>query len=303
MKKIAAFFDQPGAMEYPFNRDEYVTSYQELNQEIKNVGAALYIVRSQDTYLGNGQFSKSWQFTDKGEVVESGPITADCVYNKGSFITDNKVALSNSAELHDICIDKWKTYHFLKEYCPATFLLESEADYQVKIALITTQKIVIKPQDQEEGTGVFIGDKEYIDSLDKEYPLLMQEFIDSSGGISGIVEGIHDLRIALMDGEVVYAFVRTPPAGLLTANVALGGTLKYIEFADIPQDALEFAKSVDTKFEKYGDRFYGIDMAYTPTGFKVIELNSALGLQQNSRHQIVVAFKKKLAQYLLKRAR
>jgi glutathione synthase/RimK-type ligase-like ATP-grasp enzyme len=298
MKKIAVFFDHPEAKKYPFNKEEYWTSYQELNQEIQNLGAQLYIVRSQNTYLGNAKFSKSWQF-ENNDLIETGPIIVDVLYDKGGFTSDGKVALSNTLEIDNICTDKWKTYELLEEFCPKTIVTHNDQEFESGLTAIETKKIVIKPLDQEEGHGVYIGDIEYIKSSPKEYPLLIQEFLDSSAGMPGFVDGIHDFRVALMNGEIVYSFVRTPPPGELLANIARGGTSQVIPEPNIPQEAKDLVFKIDEKMAKFGNRFYGVDMAFTPQGLRIIELNSKLGLHENNRHPIFIEFKKKLAKYLV----
>ncbi|MBT4123961.1 MAG: ATP-grasp domain-containing protein [Candidatus Pacebacteria bacterium] len=297
MKKIAVFFNSPEKMSYPFNKKEYWIAYQELDQEIKKLGAEFYVVRAQETYLGNSKFSKSWQF-ENNELIETGAIQADVLYQKGDFITDGKITLSNSLELDDICTDKWKTYQLLEKFCPLTLIAQNDREFAKAIDQIKTEKIVIKPQDQEEGRGVYIGNRKYIESVPKEYPILIQEFIDSSMGIPGIVEGIHDFRVAVMNSKILYTFVRTPPQGKLMANIALGGTVKIIEEQELPKEIKKFIIDVDKKLSQFGDRFYGIDFAYTPQGIRIIELNSRLGLPYMDT-TLFSNFKKKLTQYLM----
>ena len=298
MKKIVVFFKQPGAKDYPFNKQEYWNAYQELEKEIQLLGAEFYVVRSQGTYLGNGRFAQSWKFED-GDLVESGEVIADIIYDKGEFVSDDTVDVLNSHFINDICTNKWRTYELFPSFCPKTVLVHSEEEFLEELPNLNGDKKVIKPLDDEEGNGVFIGDDDYIKKSPREFPLLVQEFLDSSDGIPGIVEGIHDLRVAIMSGEILFSFVRTPPEGELLANVARGGNLFVLKPEEIPQEAMDLVYAIDKSFKEYKNRFYGVDIAFTPDGPKIIELNSRLGLQENERHEVFVSMKKALAKLLV----
>ena len=298
MKKVAVFFKRPGERSYPFTQKEYYNSYQELALEIEKCGGEFYITRENKTYLGNGKFSNSWQFKD-GDLIETGEITVDKIYDKGCFKSDNKVPVLNNKFINDICTDKFKTFEIFKEFCPKTIRVENEEKFIKALGEISGDIKVIKPIDGEGGRGVCIGDDEYLKNCEYKFPLLVQEFIDSSCGIDGITEGIHDLRIAILRGEIVFSFLRTPPADKLLSNLDHGGKLIEINIKDIPKEASKIAFMIDNHFKKYEDRFIGIDLAFTKDGPKVIELNSRLGLQENARSDTFRIFKEKLAKLLV----
>lgn len=304
-RKIGVFFTRDGGMGYPFNKAEYLQSYKELAAAVSELGGSFYIVREQSSYLGSGAFSTSWQFDVSGEgqeVIETGPITLDVIYDKGPFKTDGKVKVLNSVAVNEVCTDKWKTYQLFSKNCPKTILVESTDFLHSALDQIDTRLKVVKPRDGAEGLNVHIGTSEEILNVPAEsmpYPLLVQSFLDSTQGLPGFTQGIHDFRIALLNGEIVYAFLRTPPEGGLKANVALGGTLKVVAPEDIPPMFLAIAQEVDSVMKEFGNRVYGVDMALTPEGPKIIELNSSLGLQENTRHPVFVAYKQKLAQLFM----
>lgn len=298
-KKIAAFFKAPGKNDYPLNKNEYLNSYQQLTKVIDDLGGKLYLVRSQSTYLGEGKFSNSWQFGPGGEVVETGPIKADVVYDKGEFVTDGKVPVLNSEPINQICTDKWLTYQTFPDLCPATFLVLNRDQLEEALSKVPSQLKVVKPVDGEEGRGVFIGPSQEILSAPVEYPALVQEFIDSSGGLPPYAEGIHDFRVAILNGEPVFAYLRTPPPNQYQANVALGGQTTIVKIEDIPEQFLEIVKKVDSHMSQYGTRLYGVDMAMTNNQAKIIELNSRLGLVENARHPVFAQYKQRLAKLLL----
>lgn len=298
MKKVAVFFKLHGAKSFPFTKNEYWTSYRELALEVEKFGGEFYIVRENKTYLGNGRFSNSWQFKD-GDLIETGEITVDKIYDKGRFNSDNTIPVLNNNFVNDICTDKFKTFEIFKEFCPQTIKVNNEDEFLEALSKINGEKKVIKPVGGYEGLNVFIGNDEYLKNCEYEFPLLVQEFLNSSCGIDGITDGIHDFRIAILGGEVVFSYLRTPPPNELLSNVARGGSQKDVKIENIPKEALKIALSVDSYFKKYKDRFISVDLAFTENGPKIIELNSRTGLDENARGNIFKEFKEKLAKLLV----
>lgn len=299
MKKIAVFFAQEGAMDYPFTKQEYWESYKEFDTDIRALGGEFFIVRGNSSYAGNGHFANSWQFED-GKLTEMGPVTVDVIYDKGVFVTDGAIPVLNSQYINDICTDKWRTFETFPESCPKTVLVQTEEDFSAALETVPGDRKVVKPLDQEEGNGVFIGTTEYLLTCPHEFPVLVQEFLDSTCGIEGIVEGIHDFGILIMDGEILLSVVRTPPPGELLTNVARGGQFVVVPKEKIPAEALKIAEKVEKDFASHGHRFYRVDVAQTPTGFKIIELNSRPGLLRKSHGDLFVQLHRKLAELLMK---
>ncbi len=250
-----------------------------MSEEITTLGGAFYIARGQESYLGNGAFTQSWQLV--GETVQdAGPITADVIYDKGSFISDETVPVLNSKRVNEICSDKWITYQLFSTFCPKTIRVNEQSELAHALEKITGSMLVSKSLAGFEGANVFVGSRVDFEAQQETlaYPLLLQEFIDSSVGIPGLVEGTHDFRIAILDGEILMAYVRTPPTGSLKANYSLGGSYANCAITDIPESFLEVVTYVESKMEVIGSRFYTIDLALTASGPKIIELNSRMGM-------------------------
>ncbi len=296
MKKVAVFFRHPGAMDEPFSKGDYWTAYSELSQEITTQGGQFYIVRDQKTYLGNGSFSRSWIIED-GALKETGPITAEVIFDKGLFVSDNTVPVFNVPHLNLICNNKWLMFQNFSEFCPLTFFVTNPQELYSILPKITTTHIVFKPYAGAEGIGVKIEEKRYFKKHERKlmFPAVVSEFLDSSEGIPNIIKGTHDLRVAIFDGEILYSYVRTPPKGSLIANVSQGGTFTMVELKKLPRDIFEITKTIDRHFSHIPHRFYGIDFASTPQGYKIIEMNSELGLLPNADHPVFKTLKEKLA--------
>ena len=205
MKKVAVFFKQPKWMDYPLDDDEYLSLYKDLSEYIENLWWDFYIVRDNKTYLWSWVFSKSWKFSN-GKVIETGKIKVNIIYDKWEFITDNKVDVFNSEYINDVCTDKYKTYQLFKDYSPKTIRVTNQEEFDNWLKNISWEKKVIKPIDWEEWNWVFIWDDKYLKNCDYSFPLLIQEFLDTSDWIPGIYKWIHDLRIVYSNSEIIYSF-------------------------------------------------------------------------------------------------
>ncbi len=300
MKKIGVFFDAPGYHEYPFDIEEYVVAYDELATEFARQGGQFFIVRGQDTFLGNNRFSRGWRFGNaEFEAVEE-PITLDVIYDKGHFVSDGASAVLNDRELDDLCVDKWKTCQRFPEYSPHTELVHDEKELRAALKKFPEDRIVFKPKDGEEGKGVIIGSAADILAAESQFPALVQEFIDTSGGIPGIADGLHDLRLHSICGEMVLAFVRTPAEGKLVANVSQGGTETEVPADKVPADVMKIFRDIDSRLSHYPKRVFCVDLGRGHDGvWKLIELNSKPGLSADWRGGGYRLFKQKLVDVFL----
>ena len=297
-KKIGVFFNESDKYGYPLNEEDYFNAYSELNNEIKNLDSNLYILRSQNTYLGNGLFTNSWQF-NSGELISTGKIKVDIVYDKGVFVSDGLVKVLNNEYLNEICTDKYLSYKTFPKYFSKTILVNNNLEFLSALKNIEGDIKVIKPIDGESGKGIFFGDDEKLKKVNKKYPFIIQEFLDSSSGIPGICNGMHDFRIAILNGDFIYSYYRTPAHGSYMANVAKGGELHVVTYEKIKKELLDIVKEIDEFFSDYPNRFYGVDFVYTPKGIRIIELNSRLGLLPNSYHKVFKVLKEKLSRVLV----
>ena len=299
MKTIAVFFQEAGALAYPLNKDKYIRHFLQLREAIEACGANFRIVRHQSSYLGSGQFSQSWELRD-GQAIETGTVKADVIFDKGMFISDGAVPVLNCQEINEICTNKYKTFELWSEYCPETYLVNTDGEFDEALQKLPGGYKVVKPVDGLEARNVHIGSNEFLKEQHRTYPLLVQEFIDSQEGIPGIVSGVHDFRVALLNEEIVHCLVRTPAAGELVASTSRGGEMRVIEDIDkIPGEVLSLVEHIDRTMALYGTRFYGIDLALVNGQPKIIELNSRVSIWDNKQNEVFATTKKKLAKVLL----
>lgn len=289
MKTIAVFFDAPGYSDYPFNDQYYVDAYHEIATRMQKKGGKLIIVRDQKTYKGNNVFAGSWDFDGKTFVRNDAAVTVDLIYDKGHFVPDASARMSNDRAMDEICVDKFKTFEMFPEASPLTLFVSNKEEFDAALKKFTDM-VVAKPVNLEGGYGVFIGPVSEVAAKVTTFPYILQEFMDTSGGIPGLVEGMHDFRMVGVDGTIVASYIRTPPPGKMTANVSQGGKQVEVRPDAIPAEARALFDMVDARFNKYGRRVYSVDCARLRDGtWKIIELNSKPAVSpvsQGPNHEI-----------------
>jgi glutathione synthase/RimK-type ligase-like ATP-grasp enzyme len=302
MKTIAIYVDSLELPGRTFENGHYWEAYSDLLLLLKARGVEAYLVSDNGTYLGKGIFTQGFTFAEKlrspEEMTHVPFIRADVVYNRGAF-AGNDIPVFNSRQVHLLGMDKILMFEQLGKYQAFSVACHSRRQLKEALDQIKTDLVVVKDPIDSGGRGVWIGTREEV--LAKvpagRYPLLAQEFMDTSVGIPGILEGMHDLRLEIGGGEIWTCYVRTPKKGEYRANVAQGGTARYIPRQQTPPAVAELAKRIDARFGSQ-PRFYAMDFANTPEGWKLIELNSQPGLVALNTNEEVAYGLTRLADYL-----
>src|SRR5688572_26618595 len=277
MKKTVAIYCDSLAMPgKTFEKEHYWEAYSDLLLMLKARGVNAYFVSDNETYLSRGVFTEGYTLEQKGSIedlIRVPFIRADIVYNRGNF-TSTDIPVFKPRQVYALGTDKFVMYDELKEFQPYSVVCHTQMQLDKALEDIKTDLVVVKKPVSYGGRDVYIGTREEV--LSKlptyGYPYLAQEFMDTSIGIPGVVKGAHDLRIEMGGGEIWACYVRTPKAGEYRANVAQGGTATYLKRDQVPQDVAKLAKRIDARFGNQ-PRFYALDFANTPDGWKLIELN------------------------------
>lgn len=238
-------------------------------------------------------------FERTNEVIDAG-----VVFNKGEdFSGDTGTNLVNDPELHALC-EKDRTYRLFAEYCPQSVIVTSSSELEGAFCGLLSQRFICKPTTQCGGKGIVIGTKEEILATKLQYPLLLQEFLDLRGGIPGVMDGLHDLRMVFIGDRFSYAMVRTPPPGGLTANITQGGSFFTVPDEKIPAEAMNIARAVDERLRSFSTRVYSVDLGRNADGrWYVLELNSPPGLFPSRGDRIMDRDHRMLAEHLLRIAK
>jgi glutathione synthase/RimK-type ligase-like ATP-grasp enzyme len=299
--RIGVYFSHPGENDYPFTKDEYRNAYREFAGRLKNMGADVFIVRGKNTYLGESRFSGGWSFADGRFLRTECAIDVDVIFDKGDgdFAPEDGAVVINNPEMQRAG-RKDVTAQMFREFLPTTFTVNSPAELDTAIQSIRSTMIVMKPIDGYGGHGVRIGRVNEVCRDPQMFPFIVQEFIDTSGGIPGVIGGHHDFRIILVGSSIPCAVVRTPPPGRLTANVEMGGSYASVAPERIPEGALRIARAIDARFASIEDRVYSVDVGLDAGGqWKLIEINPPPALFQARGDANMERYHQMLAEHLI----
>jgi len=264
----------------PFNEDYINNSYSVFSNIASRKNSEVVI--GNFSWYENERLTKAYCFRD-GEWVKVENVEIDGIFDKFKFDNEtvdikkemhSKLPVLNNFELEEICKDKLKTYRKFPEHVPETRMANKK---NVEELLEENGRVVLKPRYDFGGKGV-----EVIDDLRDYEPrkdLLVQRFVDSSTGINDLgVDGVHDLRVIMVDDKPAASFVRTPDEGFIS-NVARGGSMHHFEVDEIPEQALNIAKEIDEEFHEMGKRVYAVDFIFDSEGKPwILEMNSKPGL-------------------------
>jgi len=242
----------------------------------------LRVVLGSPTDYADGMFTEAWDLIAR-EKVRNVPIDAawdrafaqknDFFIHHQALLADvaERMPLANHPSIAAVTEDKYETYRTFSSFVPQTFLA-SELE---KARAAFGGRVVVKPRGGSHGDDVKIRDISEIEELPSDF--IIQPLIDSRDGIPDVIEGVHDLRITVLNGTINDSYVRFPTRGLVS-NVSLGGHVKYVEPARIPDAARKIAGEVDAHFARFVPRFYSIDFMLERGRPWLLELNKAPGI-------------------------
>lgn len=301
---ILGFFrERNDTEEFKFKAPFYQQAYHELLEMLEQRGVYVAILMGQSSYLGQGRFAKHWaQVKLDGQWVfeKRGPITPDIVWVKDQFVADDALQI-NSAQFRQVCSDKNLSYDLLQQFQPRSLVVNNQAELERAVADLPGEMAVVKTPTGNSGLGVFVGLKQDFNytEFNKPFPLQVQEFIETSGGIPGIVEGRHDFRVVTMNGEAIVATLRTPPQDGFKSNIGYGGFTRLVDVSEIPADLKELVAQIDAKLATISaERFYSADFGLTSQGWRLFEVNAMPGTLNRERGEPAVYYQQKLVEFL-----
>ena len=267
-------------------------------------------VFTKKTYLGDRVFDGAWEYTSKKLVWTNEKTTADLVYDRTGGVNfplqGDTLKVVNIRDFKIFCWDKWAAYQELSDFMPQTYWIEDMRQLTETVQKIATDWVVVKPFNGLQGKGIYIGSKggEKDFKFDPKYKkYIVQEFVDTSGGVPKIVSGMHDIRVVVINKKLVWGHVRVPQAGKFTSNAAGGGILTELNLNVLPNSIMQVVKKVSEDFfVKYDNPIFsldfGIDKDDKPYMF---EINDQIGFprwemekRDNFLNELVINFESKL---------
>jgi len=301
---IAIFCRELKAGGDPFSSDYYWQAYQDLLLALKKHGAAAYLTTDNNSYRGFGRFQAAYTIDAKttlDNLTKVEDVQVDVVFDRGGFIGRDVLTI-NPPIITKIASSKIEMYKHFKEHQPNSYIGHNKKQVAKAADKLPSEKVVVKEPEGSGGNEVYIGEKEdVLAELPNKFPVLVQEFMDTSTGVPGKVEGVHDVRLAICGGEIINYNIRSAQEGKLLANIAQGGEIMYYDVSEAPAELIALAKKIDAHFKDL-PRYYSIDFMNTPDGWKMVELNSYLGLGPVSNGIHAERTLNRLADYLVAQA-
>ena len=247
----------------------------------------------------NGSVKKSWVW-EEGSWKKRKNEEIDLVFDKFKLNDETlklkkqikeDVGILNHPKLDELCKDKLKSYQKFSEYTPETRKASRE---NVKEMIDKYGAAVIKPRYSFGGKGVkkLESIEEYDEDIETE-EYVVQRYINSSEGIDGLVDGSHDLRAIISDGEIRIAYLRYNQDGFVS-NVAAGGDKEKVDLDEFPEKGRELVETVKDKIQSdFSASNYSVDLFSDQENRPwIIELNSKPGMNFEVKGRVDKELKK-----------
>lgn len=286
-KKIVMYFRKR-----PLSRDPFETFgtkrsvyYQFFKQGV-DFGFDMFVASGEENYEHPLRFKNTFIYESDHFVSHPEKINADAIFDRSGGVSfppeeiGNKVL--NCIEFKRLCNDKNAMKEFLGNSMPKSNCIRTQEDLLFHLDdYKEIPRVVLKPARGMQGKDIIIDSPQNIARTElkvtTEYTL--QEFVDTSSGIPGITSTYHDLRVVIVNGEIVLSHVRTPKHGSLLANVAQGGSIREVLTKDLPDFIRDATRKIQSLIdEKYDFPLYSIDFGIqNKTTPFVFELNDQIG--------------------------
>jgi len=289
----------------PFSSDYYWQAYQDLLLALKSLGADAYFVTDNNSYRGYGIFEVAYTIEHKttlDSLIAVRNVQVDLVFDRGGFV-GRDVTTINPARLLKMGNNKIEMFRHFGTFQPRSAVCLTHDAVIAAFRRIPGEKIVVKEPEGQGGKEVYIGTKaDILRQIPDTLPVLVQEFMDTSAGVPGFVDGVHDVRLSVCGGKIIGYYVRSAQAGSYHSNVSRGGKMVFYEPSHVPHELRRMVRKIDDHFRGM-PRYYAIDFMYTPKGWKLLELNPYLALLPETDGPEARNTSAALADYLVAQAR
>lgn len=264
----------------PFSKDWKCQDYAEYTEMLEEKDVK--VVCGEYRWYSNGKMEKAFHW-DGNEWRKVEEVELDGVYDlfrhdeekyKLKKQMKDEVGILNDPEVAELCQDKLETYERFSRHMPETRKATRE---NVAELLEEHGKAIAKPRYGSSGEGISI--LESIEDFDRgeEEDLLVQRFISDAGIPDLGVEGAHDLRILIVNDELVGSYLRIPGEDSELSNVAQGGSKRYLSLEDVPRGVKDIVDEVAGELEGYRPVIYTVDFMLADRPY-IVELNSQPGV-------------------------
>ena len=284
MDKIFAVYYERDVNElgqlFPKEEDRQFGEYLfDLSSKLAEKGVKCILITNQNPYVGNGQFFGYWDPSDdyRYKAIKK-LVKPSLIFDKGHIdFNDGCLNFFNPHDFARLGRNKYTQAILVGDATATTQLICSPDDYADALEKIKTDKIVVKPLDENGGIGVTLYDRDSL-SGNQSFPVIAQEFIETKNGVEGMVDGRHDIRLYIVGGEIAIYSVRQPAEGGWLSNTHRGGTIQFCNKSQISPELLHFAKPIIEKFDQLGGKFYALDFMRGNDRWYLVEMNDRPGI-------------------------
>lgn len=289
-KNVVILYGPSQLLQKPFKDTTYQYTYEIMYDHFHSHEIGLFRASCDWFDFKRNVFTHAWAFLD-GQWKICLNVHPDVIFDKTSSKARKLPQTQSLAEMIPFVNPiNFSTLIDNKEYIPILFPKFTKKQINIvdknsidHITDLSSEQVVVKPSSLSRGRDIHIMTKtaaqEFLASNTNTFQWIVQEFIDASQGIPHIMTGTHDLRLVVINRDIVLSYYRKPPAGSLIANIALGGTKEIIETKDIPSSAKEIVSEVSARFSPYHNLVYSVDLMFDELGDPwIVELNSVPGL-------------------------
>lgn len=297
MKKVLILFGKSDWKDSSlFSNKAFQASYECLYSLAKQNGIQMYRASYQWYDYEKHIFEYAWTYEDEGGWKSARGIKPDLIYDKTKAGTETyykkeliakHYRFVNSLRFTQMLDDKLITSMIFHRWSKKSWIVNNPEKLRKILPKIKSRKLVVKPISESGGKNVQIIQKnEAINKVTFSNDYIIQEFIDSSSGVPGVSENMHDLRLIFVNNKISYAYIREPKEGNYLANLSQGGSLSVIPTDNIPYSLQPIIRCANRVFETFNPRIYSIDFMFDENKRPwIVELNSMPGLYFTSEEK------------------
>lgn len=290
MKKILILFGKSDWKNiHPFSNKDFQVSYECLYSLASKSGIQMYRASHEWYDYNKHIFKYAWTYEAAGGWKKTYDIQPDLIYDKTKAGTETyfkkeliakNYIFVNSLRFTRIIDDKLITSLIFHKWSKKSWIVNSPEKLRKILLKIKSQKFVIKPISESGGKEVQILQKgNAFGKVTFGNDYLIQEFIDSSSGVPGVSEHMHDLRLVFINDRLSYSYIREPKEENYLANLFQGGSLSIVPKDQIPLSVAPIIRCANKVFETFNPRIYSIDLMFDENERPwIVELNSMPGL-------------------------
>ena len=286
----------------PFEDGEANSSYAHLAELLAGYGIDLHVAHYANLVSGQrvlawNRRASSWQaltcpLKDLSLCYADLPMNFPEATELRQALGGHPITIVNDLRLSDLFTDKLATWEFFPTLVPTTWNagepgVAARLRGDVLHPDLSVRKLFLKPRYGERGRGIRVTEPDRLtDHPESGRPdYVIQPFLETCAGIPELgVDGRHDLRLIVCDGDVVLAFVRVAAEGSYLCSFQQGGREIRVDVDRLPVRLLELVAMVDARLLPYGPRLYSLDVGFGRSGkIWIYELNTMPGVVWDRR--------------------